>query len=412
MKHILGLDLGTNSIGWALVKSEQDCDDVERINGIEAAGSRIIPMDAAVLGDFANGNTKSQTADRTAARGIRRMGERHKLRRERLNRVLDVMGFLPEHYSAALTRYGKFKDGEECKIAWRKDESGQWTFVFEDSFREMLADFVAHQPEWLAGGRKVPYDWTIYYLRKKALSKPLTKQELAWLLLNFNQKRGYYQLRGEDEQADIKGKRVEYYALKVVGVEDTGDKKGKDTWFNIMLENGMVYRRPAAEAPDWIGKTKEFIVTTDLEKDGTPKKDKEGNIKRSFRMPKEDDWTLIKKKTENDIDRSGKTVGEYIYDALLADPTQKIRGKLVRTVERKYYKEELKKIIDSQKRFIPELNDKDLYGRCISELYQSNDAYRQSISSCDFTYLFVDNIIFYQRPLKSKKSLIDNCPYE
>ena len=129
-------------------------------------------------------------------------------------------------------------------------------------------------------------------------------------------------------------------------------------------------------------------------------------------MPKEDDWTLIKKKTENDIDRSGKTVGEYIYDALLADPTQKIRGKLVRTVERKYYKEELKKIIDSQKRFIPELNDKELYVRCISELYQSNDAYRQSISSCDFTYLFVDNIIFYQRPLKSKKSLIDNCPYE
>lgn len=115
MKHILGLDLGTNSIGWALVKSEQDCDDVERINGIEAAGSRIIPMDAAVLGDFAKGNTKSQTADRTAARGIRRMGERYKLRRERLNRVLDVMGFLPEHYSVALTRYGKFKDGEDVR---------------------------------------------------------------------------------------------------------------------------------------------------------------------------------------------------------------------------------------------------------------------------------------------------------
>lgn len=412
MKKILGLDLGTNSIGWALVKSEQDCDDVEKINGIEASGSRIIPMDAAVLGNFAKGNTKSQTSDRTAARRIRRMGERRKLRRERLNRVLDMMGFLPEHYSAALTRYGKFKDGEECKIAWRKDESGKCFFVYEDSFREMLADFVAHQPECLVGGRKVPYDWTIYYLRKKALSRPLTKQELAWLLLNFNQKRGYYQLREEDERTEDKGKLVEYYALKVVGVEDTGEKKGKDTWFNIMLENGMVYRRPAAEIPDWTGKTKEFIVTTDLEKDGTPKKDKEGNIKRSFRMPKEDDWTLIKKKTENDIDRSGKTVGEYIYDALLANPTQKIRGKLVSTVERKYYKDELKKIIDSQKRFIPELNDKELYGRCISELYQSNDAYRQSISSCDFKYLFVDNIVFYQRPLKSKKSLIDNCPYE
>ena len=26
--------------------------------------------------------------------------------------------------------------------------------------------------------------------------------------------------------------------------------------------------------------------------------------------------------------------------------------------------------------------------------------------------LFIEDIIFYQRPLKSKKSLIDNCPYE
>lgn len=412
MKNILGLDLGTNSIGWALVRSDKDSDNVERATGITAAGSRIIPMDAAVLGDFAKGNTKSQTADRTAARGIRRLAERHKLRRERLNRVLDVMGFLPDHYSSSLTRHGKFKDDVECKIAWRKDENGKWTFVFGDSFREMLADFAARQPEWLTRGKKVPYDWTIYYLRKKALSKPLTGQELAWLLLNFNQKRGYYQLRGEEEQTSEKGKLVEYYALKVVGVEDTGERKGKDTWFNILLENGMVYRRTASEAPDWIGKTKEFIVTTDLEKDGTPKKDKDGNVKRSFRMPKEDDWTLVKKKTESDIDKSGKTVGEYIYDTLLDNPTQKIRGKLVRTVERKYYKEELRRILETQKQFIPELTDKALYDRCIEELYQSNDAYRKSISSYDFTYLFVDDIIFYQRPLKSKKSLIDDCPYE
>lgn len=412
MKKILGLDLGTNSIGWAVVNSENDENGDEKIKCIEAAGSRIIPMDAATLGDFAKGNTKSQTKERTDARGIRRLHERHLLRRERLNRVLSVMGFLPEHYDNALTRYGKFKDDKECKIAWKRNDDGKWTFIFMDSFNEMLSDFATCQPDWLAGGKKVPYDWTIYYLRKKALSRALTKQELAWLLLNFNQKRGYYQLRGEDEQSEDKGKLVEYYAVKVVDVKDTGEKKGKDTWFDVILENGMVYHRPAAEAPDWIGKTKEFIVTTDVEKDGTPKKDKDGNIKRSFRMPKEDDWTLIKKKTESDIDSSGKTVGEYIYDSLLADPTQKIKGKLVRTVERKYYKSELKRILDSQKRFIPELNDRTLYTACIEELYESNDAYRQSIASYDFTYLFVDNIIFYQRPLKSKKSLIDNCPYE
>jgi CRISPR-associated endonuclease Csn1 len=43
MAKILGLDLGTNSIGWAVVDNEK--------NSIEAAGSRIIPMDAGLMGD-------------------------------------------------------------------------------------------------------------------------------------------------------------------------------------------------------------------------------------------------------------------------------------------------------------------------------------------------------------------------
>lgn len=96
---------------------------------ILGAGSRIIPMDAAVLGDFAKGNTISQTKDRTQYRGVRRLRERCLLRRERLFRVLDIMGFLPQHFSNALTRYGKFKDAdEEPKIAWRKDDEGKCTF--------------------------------------------------------------------------------------------------------------------------------------------------------------------------------------------------------------------------------------------------------------------------------------------
>ena len=43
---------------------------------------------------------------------------------------------------------------------------------------------------------------------------------------------------------------------------------------------------------------KEFIVTTDLNPDGTPKLDKYGEVKRSFRAPKEDDWMLIEKAPE------------------------------------------------------------------------------------------------------------------
>ena len=94
MKRILGLDLGTNSIGWAVVKAEQNESDDLQLVGIEVAGSRIIPMDAATLSDFDRGNSISQTAERTRLRGVRHLLERCLLRRERLHRVLDILGFL------------------------------------------------------------------------------------------------------------------------------------------------------------------------------------------------------------------------------------------------------------------------------------------------------------------------------
>lgn len=45
-------------------------------------------------------------------------------------------------------------------------------------------------------------------------------------------------------------------------------------------------------------------------------------------------------------------------------------------------------------------------------LYRNNESHRSNISRNDFTYLILEDAIFYQRPLKSKKSLIDDCPYE
>lgn len=403
MKHILGLDLGTNSIGWAVVKTNEEGN---KLKGFDITGSRIIPMDASILGDFAKGNTVSQTAERTRLRGVRRLHERYLLRRERLHRVLNVLGFMPEHYAEQLDKYGHFLKDTEPKIAWNKGQ-----FLFMDSFREMMEEFKQKQPELVANGKKVPLDWTIYYLRKKALTQAITKEELAWILLQFNQKRGYNQLRDEEDE-DNKNQLVEYHSLKVVSVEDSGDRKGNSIWYNVKLENGWIYRRASSIPLDWVGKVKDFIVTTDLNEDGSIKKDKDGNEKRSFRAPKEDDWTLLKKKTERSIENSGKTVGEYIYNSLLNDPDQKIIGQLVRTIERKYYKEELRTIINKQKEFIPELNDNELYTECLNELYPINDDYRKSIAHRDFTYLLVNDVLLYQRPLKSKKSTISDCPYE
>ncbi|MBC7749800.1 MAG: type II CRISPR RNA-guided endonuclease Cas9, partial [Methylotenera sp.] len=123
-------------------------------------------------------------------------------------------------------------------------------------------------------------------------------------------------------------------------------------------------------------------------------------------------WTLVKKKTEFDIQKSDQTVGAYIYDTLLKKPDQKIKGKLVRVIERKFYKAELEQILKTQQQFHPELQDKNIYQLCLEELYENNEAHRSSIGTKDFVHLFLNDIIFFQRPLKSKKSLISNCKFE
>lgn len=84
----------------------------------------------------------------------------------------------------------------------------------------------------------------------------------------------------------------------------------------------------------------------------------------------------------------------------------------MKTVERKLYKEELNLILQKQCAFHAELQDRDLYMRCIEALYPGNEVRRKNIINRDFIYLLMDDVLFYQRPLKTKKSLISNCPYE
>ncbi len=422
MKKILGLDLGTNSIGWAVVNADEVSRDNEttylKPTGISAAGSRVIPMDEGVLGDFDKGNTKSQTKDRTDKRGKRRLLERYLLRRERLLRVLKLMKFLPEHFASHINEYGKFIDDSEPKIAWRKGSDGKFEFIFKDSFNEMLADFSRNQPQLVAGGKKVPYDWTIYYLRKKALSQRLTKEELAWILLQFNQKRGYYQLRGEEEDENP-NEKVEIISAKILSVErKEKDKKYEKYWYEMPLDNGLIYRASFYnDVSSWVNETKEFVLKTTILKDGSKKEELSflptpDEIEKMDPQRKNKMYAKIKLRTEKNIDNSNKTVGSYIYDALLQNPDQKIIGKLVRTVERKYYKDELCQILAVQKAMMPELQNENLYKACIEELYPNNEAHRNNIAKPDFANMFINDILFYQRPLKSKKSLISDCPYE
>jgi len=343
---------------------------------------------------------------------------------------------LPEHYSKQIDfeqRLGKYVKETEPKLAYCfNDELKTFEFIFKKSFNEMIEEFRKYHHELFENGKKIPFDWTIYYLRKKALTQKIEKEELAWLLLNFNQKRGYYQLRGEDDEMQINKKEYVIF-LRVTDIQEGElDKKNdKKRWYTFYFENGWTYSASFTAKPEWINSEREFLVTEELDEDGNIKiikdkiKDKAGKESRkitplpSFEeidlMPKDQQnkiYKKIKARTEFTIINSGKTVGTYIYDILLQNPKQKINGGLVRVIERKFYKSELKTILEVQQKFHPELQNKALYKQCLDELYKYNEAHKTSNEEKDFVNLFLNDIIFYQRPLKSKKSLISDCKFE
>ena len=88
MKRILGLDLGSSSIGWAVVDEnsrevtdERDQPLADRIVGI---GSRIVPLTTDENAQFTKGQALTKNADRTRSRSQRKGYDRYQLRRSLL----------------------------------------------------------------------------------------------------------------------------------------------------------------------------------------------------------------------------------------------------------------------------------------------------------------------------------------
>ncbi|MEQ6119868.1 type II CRISPR RNA-guided endonuclease Cas9 [Reichenbachiella sp. MALMAid0571] len=552
MKKILGLDLGTNSIGWALVEIDHENGTVKII----ALGSRILPMDAGEIGDFeASGKIKSAAAARTEKRGPRRLNERYLLRRDRLHLVLNLLDALPQHYKLEIDftnekgeKCGQFKENKEPKFAYLPKKHGQKSeFLFMDSYEEMLKD-IGHESVKNEKGKRIPYDWTLYYLRDKALKeketlekenkKPLTLEELAWVLLSYNQKRGYEKIEALDEFDDLSEKlnefgitkiiqeavdtskiEIESLVLKVVQVFKAKDEFG--TYFNIRLENGYSYKEYSTEQitelKDNIDEVKIVERFTILNDEGTDNdetktiykvedifelkvsdispKDTKGKylkkygngwqvdtnysdfnkFKKTDREIKEEvfltrlynrkgelikpskkgdslnlsiskdpfsefklldpnkasNWRLLKKKTEKEalqfnslngyVDEKGNVenyISPKIYSILKDDAKTEKRTKIIggmfQVVERDFYREELKQIIATQRKFHNSLKDAALFERCVKTLYPKNESHAKNLLSNKDTieHLLVEDILLYQRPLKTKKSEIADCKYE
>jgi CRISPR-associated endonuclease Csn1 len=190
MDRTLGLDLGTNSIGWALVRH----DDNNQPQSIEAAGARI--FQEAV--DAKTRTPKNQK--RRAARALRRIISRRRRRKAKLKRLLVGAGVLPPDILETAT------------------------------------------PEILLNGLGDPYE-----IRKRALDSKLEPNELGRALLHICARRGFQSNRrsllGEiaTEFDDI----IE--ASESLGVADPDDKPAKKA---LVAEEGIVKQEIASLRED------------------------------------------------------------------------------------------------------------------------------------------------------------------
>lgn len=394
MKRILGLDLGTNSVGWAHVIEGESPEN----SNIVQIGVRVNPLTTDEQTNFEKGKPITTNADRTLKRGMRRNLDRYQLRREHLI----------------------------------------------DSLKK--ANIITAESKLAEDGKNTTHE--TWRLRAKAVTEKIEKDELARVLLAINKKRGYKSSRkakNEEEGHAIDGMAIakRLYEENLTPGQLSfqllleGKKKLPEFYrSDLQAEFDKVWNKQRTYYPDFL--TEElYIALKGQRKENTRKrilaianvytadiKDMEDGLKneKTIKLPTREKKKLQAYKWRNDAltqqlsqeqvafvlteinndinqssgylgeisDRSKElffnklTVGQYLYNQLLQNRHIRLKNQVF---YRQDYMDEFEAIWEEQRKHHPELTD---------ELKEE----------------IRDIIIFYQRKLKSQKGLISFCEFE
>jgi CRISPR-associated endonuclease Csn1 len=381
MKKILGLDLGTTSIGFAHINESDDFQN----STIEKIGVRVNPLTTDEQTNFEKGKPITINADRTLKRGARRTLDRFQDRRSNLIDALAQANIIS------------------------KD-----TILAEDGKNTTHSTFA---------------------LRAKSASEKVEKDEFARILLAINKKRGYKSSRkanNEDEGQAIDGMAI---AKKLYDEDLTPGQLAYQ-----LLKDGKKYLPDfyrsdlQAEFDKVWDFQKQFypeILTDEFKKELAGKgqratsalfwlkykfntaenkeKTREGKKLRAYewrstavnqQLEKEEVAYVITEINNNLNNSSGylgaisdrskelyfnkQTVGQYLYKQIRVNPHTKLKNQVF---YRQDYFDEFETIWETQAKFHRELTE---------ELKKE----------------IRDIIIFYQRKLKSQKGLVSFCEFE
>lgn len=378
MKKILGLDLGTTSIGWALVNEAETQDEKSSIIKL---GVRVVPLTVDEQSNFEKGKSITTNADRSLKKSMRRNLQRFKLRRD------ELIACLKEHHII---------DNESILC-----EQGNFT------------------------------TFQTYRNRAKAATEQISLEDFAKVLLMINKKRGYKSSRKatSDEGTLIDGMTIakQLYEEGITPSEyvfrllQSGKKYVPDFYrSDLEAEFERVWNLQKQYHNDiltdefkqqLIGRSKLNTVKIFLAKYGiytydNKEKDKRLNayklrVAALARELNNEELAFVIAELNGAINNSSgylgaisdrskelyfnhQTVGQYLMEKLDQDAHFSLKNK---TFYRQDYLDEFEQIWECQSSFYSELSP---------ELKKE----------------IRDIIIFYQRPLKSKKGLIDICEFE
>lgn len=386
----LGLDVGTNSVGWALIEDDK----------IIALGSRIVPM-GAEMKEFEKGNAQTKNADRRINRGIRKSNKRYKQRRNKLLYVLKALNMLPEQFRLS-------KDFDDPK----KLQKVSILPIAEDT----------DQLDALA----------LYELRTKALTSKVGPHELGRLLYFFNQLRGY--AGGDDEEADDKKEKEE-----TEGEEQTLRKLEKVVETVKIVSDLVVIKPKQEDAPDGKKQRTEYEVTirrqNDEELSGktfldklkkgedeelqlTIRRNKKGEITSVvIGLPAKTSWRKDMEEFDKQLEESGLHPGQFFYEQLKKNKRFKVRK---RVILRQRLQAEFDDIWKEQVKHHPVLSTTDaafvesiacfLFPGTNAQFKQ--EQYRKEAIEGGLYHIIRNQIIYYQRELKDQSHLIGKCQFE
>lgn len=387
MKKILGLDLGTNSIGWAVVNEAENKNEQSEIIRI---GVRINPT-VEEKADFEKGKPITINADRRIKRGSRHNLQRYKLRRKVLIEVLKRERWIIEETPL-------YENGKGTTFETRR-------------------------------------------LRAKAATEEISLSELARVLLTINKKRGYKsnrKIKNTDDGKIIDGMDVarqlqdkgctpgelcydllkkeqnhlpEFYRSDLV-TEFRRIWKTQQQFYPLILTDELCLSlegKPERKNEAW-GSCINLFGIEDIKPIATKLKGKESeSVLVNYRWRKEalskrldlERLYNVLRNINNEIlkastllgcigDRSktllltNQTIGQYQFSQLMQTPHQSLRNQ---TFYRKDYEDEFDQIWQTQARWHKELTPK-------------------------LKHELRDIIIFYQRHMKSQKHLVAFCEFE